>query len=161
MADFKSPPQKLALKPILSKFKVPEKAKKKILKSQNKKNIISKNTDRKQQVKSEVKESFPCPLCLKPFKDELSQFSHMKICATKKSVTMKQLLDAKRLQERQAEERKALGLLATPAIPERKKIFRSRNYVSFILKIYYNLRNLVLFHCSLYNNDRCYGKSST
>lgn len=175
LADFKSPPDKSSLKPILSKFKADSnKAKKKILKSKNKSNLKVKKVapdsnqpsiessffkpQSSKQNEPEVKESFPCPLCLKPFKDDTSQFNHMKICAAKNNVTIKQLLDAKKLQDRQAEERKAMGLLAAPAIPERKKVYSRKNYVCLFKKCFFLICNnlfcigqMLSFRCIAYS----------
>ncbi|OXU31560.1 hypothetical protein TSAR_007400 [Trichomalopsis sarcophagae] len=143
LADFKSPKAKSANRPILSKFKIDsERAKKEILKSKSKSNVKSrKSTSNIKQPsiessffkpqtshQNEIKESVPCPLCLRPFKDDPTCTNHMKTCAAKNKVSVKQLLDAKKLQDRQAEERKAMGLLATPVLPERKKAFRSKKY---------------------------------
>lgn len=147
LADFKSPKGVATSKPVLSKFKIDaEKSKKKILKSKSKSHAKSrKSTSNINQPsiessffkpqtshQNEMKESVPCPLCLRPFKDDESCTNHMKTCAAKNKVSIKQLLDAKKLQDKQAEERKAMGLLATPVLSERKKVYRSKNYVGFI-----------------------------
>lgn len=148
MADFKSPKAEAAHRPILNKFKIDaEKVKKKIFKSKSKSKSNTKSkgnsSDSNQPSiessffkpqtsdQAEIKESIPCPLCLKPFKDDTACTNHMKTCAAKNKVSVRQLLDAKELQDRQAEERKAMGLLAAPALPERKKVYRSKNFVRF------------------------------
>ncbi|XP_014218630.1 uncharacterized protein LOC106646921 isoform X2 [Copidosoma floridanum] len=138
LADFKSPKEEKKPHPILKKFKFDrEKVKKKLKKSKSKPTRSAVDTNQpsiessffKPQASNLAdKESFPCPLCLKPFKDDTTCHNHMKTCAAKKKISTEQLLDAKRLQDRQAEERKALGLLAAPVIPEKKKTFRSKNY---------------------------------
>ncbi|KAL7296966.1 hypothetical protein TKK_0009406 [Trichogramma kaykai] len=137
LADFKSPKDEKAYKPILDRFKIDaQKSKKKIFKSKTKSR--KSLTDAKQpsiessffkpQPFSDAKESFPCPLCLKPFKDEVIRMSHLKNCATKNNITTKKALDAMQLQDRQASERRSLGLPAAPIVPEKKKVFRSKNY---------------------------------
>lgn len=68
-----------------------------------------------------VKTAYVCPLCFKNFKDENSQAVHMKSCATKNNVSTKKLMDAVELQERQAAERKSLGLLSAPILQDKKK----------------------------------------
>ncbi|XP_026826233.1 uncharacterized protein LOC113562117 isoform X1 [Ooceraea biroi] len=70
---------------------------------------------------ADVKTACVCPLCFKNFKDESSQAIHMKSCAIKNNVSTKKLMVAVELQERQAAERKSLGLLSAPALQEKKK----------------------------------------
>ncbi|KYN36647.1 Asparaginyl-tRNA synthetase, cytoplasmic [Trachymyrmex septentrionalis] len=70
---------------------------------------------------STVKTAFVCPLCFKNFKDENSQAVHMKSCAMKNNMSTKKLMDAVELQERQAAERKSLGLLSAPILQDKKK----------------------------------------
>ncbi|CAD6241648.1 GSCOCG00009323001-RA-CDS, partial [Cotesia congregata] len=75
--------------------------------------------------------SFPCPLCLKTFSDSTSQITHSKTCASKNKVSTRTLLEAVALQERQAEERRAIGLPAQPfAQPKRKSTFRRSDFCS-------------------------------
>lgn len=75
--------------------------------------------------------SFPCPLCLKTFSDSASQIAHSKTCASKNKVSTRKLLEAVALQERQAEERRAIGLPAQPfAQPRRKSTFRRSDFRS-------------------------------
>ncbi|XP_039301682.1 uncharacterized protein LOC105196345 [Solenopsis invicta] len=69
----------------------------------------------------DVKTAYVCPLCFKNLKDENSQAVHMKNCATKNNVSTKQLMVAVELQERQAAERKSLGLLSAPVLQDKKK----------------------------------------
>jgi len=45
----------------------------------------------------------------------------MKSCATKNNMSTKKLMDAVELQERQAAERKSLGLLSAPILQDKKK----------------------------------------
>ncbi|XP_070155029.1 uncharacterized protein MAL8P1.12 isoform X2 [Polyergus mexicanus] len=68
-----------------------------------------------------VKTAYVCPLCFKNFKDESLQTIHMKSCAIKNNVTTKTLMNAMELQERQAAERKSLGLLSAPILQDKKK----------------------------------------
>ncbi|XP_012225867.2 uncharacterized protein [Linepithema humile] len=70
---------------------------------------------------TDVKTAYVCPLCFKNFKDENSQAVHAKSCAAKNNVTTKKLMDAMELQERQAAERKSLGLLSAPVLQDKKK----------------------------------------
>lgn len=70
---------------------------------------------------TDVKTAYVCPLCFKNLKDEASQAIHMKSCATKNNVSTKKLMDAVELQERQAAERKSLGLLSAPVLQDKKK----------------------------------------
>lgn len=79
-----------------------------------------KETDSPQSL-TDVKTAYVCPLCFKNFKDENSQAVHAKSCATKNNVTTKKLMDAMELQERQAAERKSLGLLSAPVLQDKKK----------------------------------------
>jgi len=69
----------------------------------------------------DVKTAYVCPLCFKNFKDECSQALHMKSCAIKNNISTKELMVAVELQERQAAERKSLGLLSAPVLQEKKK----------------------------------------
>jgi len=69
----------------------------------------------------DIKTAYVCPLCFKNFKDENSQAVHMKSCATKNNMSTKKLMDAVELQERQAAERKSLGLLSAPILQDKKK----------------------------------------
>ena len=161
MADFKSPKKETPYGLVLNKFKIDaEKPKKKITKSKTKSSSKSTKScsDIKQPLivssffkpqtsdQNNMKESMPCPLCLKPFKDDLTHMNHMKTCAAKKNISTKQLFEAIRLQDRQAEERKSLGLLAAPVLPERKKVFRSKNFVGLNFLIY-KIQSLYLFKC--------------
>ncbi|XP_018315342.1 protein MLP1 isoform X2 [Mycetomoellerius zeteki] len=73
------------------------------------------------QSSTAMKTAFVCPLCLKNLKDENSQAIHMKSCAAKNNVSTKKLMDAVELQERQAAERKSLGLLSAPILQDKKK----------------------------------------
>ncbi|XP_057335232.1 protein PFC0760c-like [Microplitis mediator] len=69
--------------------------------------------------------SFACPLCLKTFVDSASQLAHSKTCASKNNVSTRKLIEAAALHERQAEERRAIGLPAQPfAQPRRKSTFK-------------------------------------
>lgn len=69
--------------------------------------------------------SFACPLCLKTFVDSASQLAHSKTCASKNNVSTRKLIEAAALHERQAEERRAIGLPAQPfAKPRRKSTFK-------------------------------------
>lgn len=68
-----------------------------------------------------AKTAYVCPLCFKNFKDENLQAVHMKSCATKNNVSTKKLMVAVELQERQAAERKSLGLLSAPILEDKKK----------------------------------------
>lgn len=79
-----------------------------------------KETDSAQSL-TDVKTAYVCPLCFKNFKDENSQSAHAKSCAAKNNVTTKKLMDAMELQERQAAERKSLGLLSAPILQDKKK----------------------------------------
>ncbi|XP_072743274.1 uncharacterized protein [Anoplolepis gracilipes] len=73
------------------------------------------------QSSTNVKTAYVCPLCFKNFKDESSQTIHMKSCAIKNNVSTKTLMNAMELQERQAAERKSLGLLSAPILQDKKK----------------------------------------
>lgn len=68
-----------------------------------------------------AKTAYVCPLCFKNFKDESLQTIHMKSCAIKNNVSTKTLMNAMELQERQAAERKSLGLLSAPILQDKKK----------------------------------------
>lgn len=80
--------------------------------------VESKNEEAKSQ-ESEEKENGetesnlpPCPLCGKTFRP--GQFttrgSHMKLCGSSRGMTTEQLIQIRQLEEKQAEERRALGL---------------------------------------------------
>ncbi|XP_034946991.1 MATH and LRR domain-containing protein PFE0570w [Chelonus insularis] len=58
--------------------------------------------------------AFVCPLCLKSFNESSQQIAHSKNCAVKNRISTRQLIAATELHERQAEERKAIGLPAAP-----------------------------------------------
>ncbi|KYN09881.1 Structure-specific endonuclease subunit SLX4 [Trachymyrmex cornetzi] len=73
------------------------------------------------QSSTALKTAFVCPLCFKNLKDENSQAVHMKSCAMKNNMSTKKLMDAVELQERQAAERKSLGLLSAPILQDKKK----------------------------------------
>lgn len=62
-----------------------------------------------------------CPLCWKKIEIKTLLFSHMKSCASSHNVSTRQLLNALDLQNKQAAERKAIGLPAVPLhAPPRK-----------------------------------------
>ncbi|XP_058805698.1 uncharacterized protein LOC131672475 isoform X2 [Phymastichus coffea] len=143
LADFKLPKQELVQEPILNRYKLDaRKATTKIAISKTKSAVKSRKSDVNQpsikatllksqtsnQNQTDLKEAIPCPVCLKLFKDDTACTSHMKSCAAKNNVSIKQLLEAKRLQDRQAQERKAIGLIAAPILPEKKKAFQSKNF---------------------------------
>ncbi|XP_012522991.2 uncharacterized protein PF11_0213 [Monomorium pharaonis] len=73
------------------------------------------------QSSADVKTAYVCPLCFKNFKDESLQTVHMKSCATKNNISTEKLMNAVELQERQAAERKSLGLLSAPILQDKKK----------------------------------------
>jgi hypothetical protein len=118
--------------------------KKKMLKSKSMSNtkLVKNNLDITQSAtessffktptchQNKPRESVPCPLCLKLFQDDKLCTNHMKSCAKKRNISIRELLDAKRLQDRQIQERKAKGLLPTPILLEKKKVYRSKNFVS-------------------------------
>ncbi|CAK9800106.1 Structure-specific endonuclease subunit SLX4 [Anthophora plagiata] len=68
-----------------------------------------------------MKVALVCPLCFKAYKDFNSRTLHMKICAYKKNIPTKKLLDAIELQKRQEDERKSLGLPTAPVLQDKKK----------------------------------------
>lgn len=74
----------------------------------------------------DVKTAYVCPLCFKNLQDKGLQSIHMKSCAIKNNVSTKKLMVAVELQERQAAERKSLGLLSAPALQEKKKSAASK-----------------------------------
>lgn len=148
--DFKSP-KKYMLEKNINGNKLLDKSKKKIIRAkikvtndkkkpdsskqfQNKKNIYDiqqppiessffkvENKVDLPQTTADIKTAYVCPLCFKNLKDESSQAIHMKSCAIKNNVSTKKLLDAVELQERQAAERKSLGLLSAPILQDKKK----------------------------------------
>ncbi|KAI4485857.1 hypothetical protein M0804_006346 [Polistes exclamans] len=146
LADFKSPKKKLV--PTLKQFnfkletnkKKETKLKTKSNKTLNKKASISnqlkknifdvpKQTESSTSMEKNESTKLPndakilymCPLCFKTFKDTNSKTLHMKNCATQNNVSMKQLLQAMELQERQSAERASLGLLAAPVLKNKKQ----------------------------------------
>lgn len=80
-----------------------------------------KEVESPQSSTENMKTAYVCPLCFKNLKDESSQTIHMKSCAAKNNVSTKKLMDAVELQERQAAERKSLGLLHAPLLQDKKK----------------------------------------
>ncbi|KAH0534437.1 hypothetical protein KQX54_003879 [Cotesia glomerata] len=130
LADFKSP--KLGPKPTVKLLDKP------INKTRSKKPNRKLNTNKKDSNQMSIESSFfkpttsfPCPLCLKTFSDSTSQIAHSKTCASKNKVSTRKLLEAVALQERQAEERRAIGLPAQPfAQPRRKSTFRRSDFRS-------------------------------
>ncbi|XP_048505829.1 uncharacterized protein LOC105684682 isoform X1 [Athalia rosae] len=74
--------------------------------------------------KTALQPAFLCPLCFKSFKDATAQNNHMKSCAARNKISTKKLLDAIELQEKQANERKAMGLLTAPPIQPKKTVSR-------------------------------------
>lgn len=142
LADFKSPPKPERLrKNQLNKYRIA--AEKPKGKTKSKSTTKSRKSNANQpsirssllkpqvsyQNQADFKEAVTCPVCLKAFKDDTTCNNHVKSCAAKNKVSIEQLLEAKRLQEHQAQERKAMGLLAAPVLQEKKKPFRSKNYV--------------------------------
>ncbi|XP_020293075.1 uncharacterized protein LOC109859331 [Pseudomyrmex gracilis] len=149
--DFKSPKKHPLQPRIIDSYKPPNKSKKKLPHSKSKVNKERKaesskllqnkkivhdvqqpsiessffKSDKKEtnlpQSLANVKIAHVCPLCFKTLKDENSQAVHMKSCATKNNVSTKKLMVAVELQERQAAERKSLGLLSAPVLQEKKK----------------------------------------
>ncbi|XP_074115878.1 uncharacterized protein LOC141538366 [Cotesia typhae] len=127
LADFKSP--KLLSKPTVKLLDKPKTRPKK----SNRKAATKKDSNQMSIESSFFKPatSFPCPLCLKTFCDSASQIAHSKTCASKNKVSTRKLLEAVALQERQAEERRAIGLPAQPfAQPRRKSTFRRSDFRS-------------------------------
>lgn len=156
--DFKSPKRVHSIQSKVNN-KLPDKIKKKVLhskpiiinnerKTKSRKLLQNKNVLRdvqqpliessffkseKKEVESpqstDMKTAYVCPLCFKNFKDESSQTVHMKSCATKNNVSTKKLMDAVELQERQAAERKSLGLPSAPLLQDKKKPAAPRKVV--------------------------------
>ncbi|XP_046418369.1 uncharacterized protein LOC124178782 isoform X1 [Neodiprion fabricii] len=138
LADFRSPVKETDLNESLADFKVSlrnkrltHKENKPVLKKKQKKNRDALSNVNQPSIESSffkpqtmVKTGFPCPLCFKSFKDTTTKNSHMKSCATKNKVSTKTLLDAVELQAKQANERKALGLLEAPPIQPKKTVSR-------------------------------------
>ncbi|XP_046740080.1 uncharacterized protein LOC124407705 [Diprion similis] len=138
LADFRSPVKETDLNESLADFKVSlrnkrltHKENKPVLKKKQKRYRDAVSNVNQPSIESSffkpqtmVKTAFPCPLCFKSFKDATTKNSHMKSCATKNKVSTKKLLDAVELQAKQANERKALGLLEAPAIQPKKTISR-------------------------------------
>lgn len=81
---------------------------------------------------SGTKRHFSCPLCWKSFEKHELQMLHMKLCASQHNVTTRRLLDAVALQERQAAERKALGLPDIPTVCTVKKSSRKVSYTCIL-----------------------------
>ena len=55
----------------------------------------------------------PCPFCGKTFNKDSTRISHLKSCGTQLGVNTNQLIEIKKLEQRQAEEWKALNLPKT------------------------------------------------
>lgn len=143
ISDFKSPKIEPIKKLKLFNFKLTTKKKEtrkktelskgsnKKASNQLKKNIFDVHTrtesntceNKSESVKlsNDTKVAYVCPLCLKNFKDANSRILHMKNCAAKNNVSMEKLLQAMELQERQSAERVSLGLLAAPALQNKKQ----------------------------------------
>ncbi|XP_043501644.1 uncharacterized protein LOC122523826 isoform X2 [Polistes fuscatus] len=146
LADFKSPKKKLVttLKQFNFKLETNKKKETKLKTKSNKalnkkasisnqltKNIFhvpkqtesstSMENNESTKLSNDAKIAYVCPLCFKTFKDTNSKTLHMKTCATKNNVSMKQLLQAMELQERQSAERVSLGLLAAPVLQNKKQ----------------------------------------
>lgn len=81
-----------------------------------------------------------CPLC---FKFVEKPVSHMKSCASKKNVSIKTLLAALRLQEKQTAERQALGLPSAPNKVVARKTVNRKVCLFYIL-------DFIVFLSSLY-----------
>lgn len=67
------------------------------------------------------REGHTCPLCMRFFEDVYVGTGHTKSCAAKNKVSTTKLLAAVALQERQADERLAIGLPAGPLVQSRDK----------------------------------------
>lgn len=154
LADFKSPKQSSITKVTESsnsqrrkttrKLKNPVKSQKEL----NKQRLERKRTVQNAQTSIEssffksknssdneatsiAKVALVCPLCFKTFNDHDSRVLHMKICAFRNNISTEKLLEAVELQNRQEDERKALGLLAGPTVQERKKQIVSSRKVAY------------------------------
>jgi hypothetical protein len=69
------------------------------------------------EVQSDVAGLPDCPICGKVFpnpKHQTQRVSHLKSCGASKGLTAEQLVKVRQLEERQAEERKAIGLPMVP-----------------------------------------------
>lgn len=79
--------------------------------------------------KTQKKDTFSCPLCLKNFDSSTAHVSHMKQCAKKKNMTTQQLLSALELQKKHLLERKNNGLALQPetsrsaSVPKNKVMY--------------------------------------
>ncbi|XP_024936852.1 uncharacterized protein LOC107263716 isoform X4 [Cephus cinctus] len=144
LLDFKSPKFKAAS--VIKDANIVSKSKRKLVLSKTKSSTCKESTSNtkrssrtrkvvqdhnQQSVESSffktgtnIKTAFVCPLCFKSYKDEATRSTHMKVCAVKNKVSTKKLLDAVELQDRQAEERKAMGLLAAPILQPKKNVSR-------------------------------------
>ncbi|KAK8736758.1 hypothetical protein OTU49_004635 [Cherax quadricarinatus] len=71
---------------------------------------VAKEEIGKELGKTEDSQVLLCPVCMKSQKSKIQCHSHMKICARAHGLSSEQLLLASRLLEKQAEERRKLGL---------------------------------------------------
>lgn len=137
LADFKTPPLKSRPPPVTLKLHNDKNTRKKCnnLKVGSKAKLKLGNA-KKDATQPKIESSFfkqptshVCPICFKTFSEETTCSTHVKSCASKNKISTKQLLDAIELQEKQAEERKALGLLAAPVLQPKKKPVQRKNVI--------------------------------
>lgn len=83
--------------------------------------VLHEQEDKTKNLSNDIKVAYTCPLCLKNFRDSNSRILHMKSCATKNKVSVKKLLQAVKLQERQVAERISLGLPGAPILRDKKQ----------------------------------------
>lgn len=138
LKDFRSPVREIDMNESMSDFKISVPNKRLMLKEN--KQIVKKKKRNDRNVasnvkqtsiassffkpKTEVQTTFLCPLCFKSYKEATARTNHMKSCAARNNLSTKQLLDAVELQEKQANERKAMGLLVAPPVQPKKTISR-------------------------------------
>ncbi|XP_034256910.1 uncharacterized protein LOC117654406 [Thrips palmi] len=107
-------------------------------------------------------EILQCPLCCKMFDKLSSKTSHLKSCASKHKVSTQQLLEALELQQRQASERRALGLPPiSPSVEKVKKPHTSRKETRTISKVDNNLQLALALSLSLQDAEQGVGESTT
>ncbi|KAK7068815.1 hypothetical protein SK128_015732 [Halocaridina rubra] len=76
----------------------------------NNENLVEEKKNSDEETERSNQLFLPCPLCSKALKSTLQRQSHLKTCAQNRGIGSEKLLLALRLQEKQLEERRQLGL---------------------------------------------------
>ena len=155
LVDFKSPKSDSAVQAASSKIVNDKRVKKPSAKGKKTKESRGSNRQLPQPsiessffkaaINSNKNEAgYTCPLCIKRFTDAILGVAHTKSCASKNKVSSEKLLAAVALQERQGNERLAIGLPIGPLVQTKPKIPRQNRARVIIHQVFVKFSSCIV-----------------